>query len=245
MTKINKRLVLIEGKSASGKTCSLRNLKGNVLYFNCESGKEIPFKNSFMNVTVTDPNKTFLGENGVFAQATKNTDKCDTIIIDSLTYLMDMYENKYVYNSKNTMTAWNDYQQFFKTLMQQQVASAPQSVIMTAHITDQMNDEGITESFIKLKGALNNNGIESWFSNVLIAKKMPVATLKSYENDYLHITEDDEDLGFKYVFQTRITKDTTGTRIRSPLGMWKKEETFIDSDCQIVIDRLNNYYGVD
>ena len=240
MTKINKRLVLIEGKSASGKTCSLRNLKGNVLYFNCESGKEIPFKNSFMNVTVTDPVKSF---NNDFVKVINNPDKCDTVIIDSLTYLMDMFENKYVYGSKNTMVAWNDYQQFFKTLMQQRVAAAPQSVIMTAHITDQLNDEGITESFIKLKGALNNIGIESWFSNVILAKKVPIGALEGYENPHLIITDEDRDLGYKYVFQTRITKDTTGTRIRSPLGMWSKEETFIDSDCQFVIDRYNEYYG--
>lgn len=37
MTQVNDQLVLICGKSATGKSMCLRNLK-NVLYLNCESG---------------------------------------------------------------------------------------------------------------------------------------------------------------------------------------------------------------
>ncbi|MCI4435672.1 MAG: hypothetical protein JHC33_02520, partial [Ignisphaera sp.] len=58
----------------------------------------------------------------------------------------------------------------------------------------------------------------------------------------LEITPEEEALGFKYVFQTRLTKETVNERIRSPLKMWSADETFIDNNLQYVIDRLHEYY---
>ena len=54
---INNSLMLIVGKSASGKSASLRNLKNpkGVVFLNCESGKRLPFANKFRVLTVTDP----------------------------------------------------------------------------------------------------------------------------------------------------------------------------------------------
>lgn len=72
---------------------------------------------------------------------------------------------------------------------------------------------------------------------------MPLKDLEPYKNDMLTITEDEELLGFKYVFQTRLTKQTLGERIRSPMGMFTKEETFINNDVQILLDHLKDYYS--
>ena len=72
---------------------------------------------------------------------------------------------------------------------------------------------------------------------------MSLKDLEPYKNDMLHITEDEELLGFKYVFQTRLTKQTLGERIRSPMGMFSKEETFIDNDAQTLLDHLKDYYN--
>lgn len=57
--------------------------------------------------------------------------------------------------------------------------------------------------------------------------------------------DDEDELGIMYVFQTKIDKDTLQEKMRSPLGMWKKEERFINNDIQNVIDRLNEYYGAE
>ena len=59
----------------------------------------------------------------------------------------------------------------------------------------------------------------------------------------LEITPEEEALGFKYVFQTKLTKETVNERLRGPLGMWSTEETFIDNDMQKVFDHLYNYYN--
>lgn len=236
----NKNLVLICGKSAAGKTASLRNIKDQpgVIYLNCEAGKEIPFASKFKKATITHPLQVF----EVFEKA-EEQDDVHTIVIDSLTYLMDMFESMCVLTATNTMKAWGEYQQYFKKLMQQYVAKSTKNVIFTAHTMDILNEsEMIMETMVKVKGALMNNGVESYFNNVITAKKVPIVKLEGQESDLLTITPEEEALEFKYVFQTKLTKETVNERIRGPMGMWENWETFIDNDLQLVIDRLHEYY---
>lgn len=83
-----------------------------------------------------------------------------TIVIDSLTYLLDMYESIYVLPSANGMKAWSDFAQYFKTLMQQHVAKSTKNVIFTAHTSDTLNEgEMVMETKVPVKGSLKNNGI--------------------------------------------------------------------------------------
>ena len=60
----------------------------------------------------------------------------------------------------------------------------------------------------------------------------------------LHIEEEEKELGFKHVFQTKVTNKTTGTRIRSPLKLFSKDQTFIDNDAQQLLDILAEYYDI-
>ncbi len=98
----NDHLVLVGGMSATGKSLSLMNLRDHagVLYLNCEAGKKLPFKNSFISKTITDPLQIL--EAFDWAETKPNI---HTIVIDTLTYLMDMYESQYVLTSSNTMQA--------------------------------------------------------------------------------------------------------------------------------------------
>ncbi|WP_269519441.1 AAA family ATPase [Alteromonas sp. BMJM2] len=241
MPEINDNLVLICGKSASGKSASLMQLKNpqGVIYLNCEAGKKLPFRSKFKELVVTDP---FQVEDA-FMQV-EEMDDVHTIVIDSLNYLMDMYETQHVLTSANTMQAWGEYTQFFKRLMQKYVASSTKNVIFLAHVVDQLNEgEMITETKVPAKGAIKNQGVESYFSTILYAKKRKIKDLKDFNNDLLTISPEDEALGFKYVYQTKLTKDTVNERIRNPMGMWDTKETFIDNNAQSVIDRLIEYYG--
>ena len=52
----------------------------------------------------------------------------------------------------------------------------------------------------------------------------------------------DKELGYKYVFQTRLTKETVGERLRGPMGLFSRQETYINNDMQLVFDRLQEYY---
>lgn len=166
-----------------------------------------------------------------------------TIVVDSLTYLLDMYESVYVLNSANTMQAWGQFSQYFKVLMQQYVAKSTKNVIFIAHTSDTLNEgEMVMETKVPVKGSLKNNGIESYFTIVIASKKVPLKSLKDYGSDMLNITPEEEALGYKYVFQTKLTKDTVNERLRGPMGLWNTKETYIDNNMQMVVNRLREYY---
>ena len=237
----NDHLVLVSGKSATGKSASLMGLElpEGVMYLNCESGKILPFKSKFKAYTITDPLQVLEA-----FDAAEDKPEIHTIVVDSLTYLMDMYESIYVYNNANGQKAWGDFAQFFKTLMQSKVAGSTKKVIFTAHTADSLNEaEMLMETKVPVKGSLKNNGIESYFSVVIASKKVALKHLKDYSSALLTITPEEEALGFKYVFQTKITKETVNERLRGPLGLFDTKETFIDNNLQLVFDRLKEYYA--
>ena len=124
--------------------------------------------------------------------------------------------------------------------MQQYVSRSTKNVIILAHTSDVVNEDSVMETLVKFKGSVMNTGVESYFSTVISTKKVPISKLE--KNDLLNITEEEEALGYKHVFQTKLTKDTSNERIRSSFGMWDKNETYIDNDVQLVLDRLHEYY---
>lgn len=241
MNQVNDHLVLLCGKSAAGKSTSLMGLDNpeGVMYLNCESGKKLPFRSKFKEFIITDPLQVY----EAFTVA-ESKPEIHTIVVDSLTYLLDMYESVYVNGSANTMKAWGDFSQYFKNLMQQYVAKSSKNVVFTAHTLDNLNEsEMVMETKVPVKGSLKNNGIESFFSVVITAKKMTLKALKDYSNTLLTITPEEEALGLKYVFQTKITKETVNERLRGPMGMFETKETFIDNNLQLVFNRLREYYA--
>lgn len=240
-TQYNDHLVLLCGKSATGKSASLMALDKpeGVMYLNCEAGKKLPFRAKFKQFVITDP----LQINEAFDAAEGMAD-VHTIVVDSLTYLLDMYESSYVLNSANGMQAWGQFAQYFKVLMQQYVARSTKNVIFIAHTADTLNEgEMIMETKVPVKGSLKNNGIESYFTIVIASKKVPLKTLKDYSSEFLNITPEEEALGFKYVFQTKITKESINERLRGPLGLFDTKETYIDNNLQLVLNRLHEYYA--
>lgn len=241
MTTYNDHLVLLCGKSATGKSASLMGLENQegVMYLNCESGKRLPFKSKFREFTCTDPLQIYEG-----FSAAENMPEIHTIVVDSLTMLMELYESVYVINSQNTMKAWGDYAQYYKNLMQQYVAKSSKNVIFIAHTSDTLNEsEMVMETKVPVKGSLKGTGLEAYFSLVLYSKKVPIKHIKDYKSDLLTITPEEEALGLKYVFQCKLTKETVNERIRGPLGMFDTNETYIDNNMQLVLNRLSNYYG--
>lgn len=240
MTQVNDHLILLCGKSATGKSASLMGLRDpeGVMYLNCEAGKKLPFRAKFQQFTITDPHQIFEA-----FQVAEDRPDVHTIVVDSLTYLLDMYESLFVLNSANTMQAWGQFAQYFKTLMQQHVAKSTKNVIFIAHTKDTVNEsEMILETCVPVKGALKNNGIESYFTVVIASKKVPLKNLKDYSSPLLNITPEEEALGFKYVYQCKLTKDTVGERLRGPLGLFDTSETFTDNNMQAILDRLHEYY---
>lgn len=235
----NDHFVLVSGQSATGKSASLMDIKNpeGVMFLACEP-KKLPFKSKFQEFKITDPLQVYEA-----ITAAEDMPDVHTIVIDTLTFLIDMYESQYVIGSANTMKAWGDYAQYIKNLMLQYVNASTKNIVFLAHTRQIMNESDmVMETKVPVKGSVANTGIEAFFSTIVSTKKVPLKKLEGYENDMLNITEEEESLGFKYVFQTRLTKETVDERMRSAMGMWDKKETYIDNNLQHVIDRLHEYY---
>ena len=239
----NDQLVLISGGSSTGKTMSLRNIRNKAkwFYLNCE-GKRKSFappkgEKDFQEYRITDPYQVHEGLDAA------QDDSVGGVIIDTLTYLMNQMENQYVLTASNTMKAWADYSKFYRDMMSKiHVLNKP--VVVLAHTRTDLDEQSMSMlTSVPVKGSLKNEGIESWYSTVVSTKVASIKELEDYKNDLLNITEEEEELGLKNVFQTRLNKKSIGERIRSPFGMFTKQQTFIDNDVQLLLDYLNTYYN--
>lgn len=240
----NNQLILISGASSTGKSASLQNIRNKEkwLYLNCESGKELPFASAskFESHVITDPYQVHEAfEYGI------DNEECEGIIVDSLTFLMDMFNSLYIYNSADGRSAWSDYQQFFKKMMQDLVPQFNRPTIFIAHTRSEFDEAlGRYRTAVPIQGALKNTGIESYFSTVVSTKVVSLKELEPYtkNNDLLTITDDDLIVEQKYVFQTRLTKTTIGETIRSPIGFFTVEQTYMNNDAQLILDHLKQKY---
>lgn len=238
----NTQLVLVEGLSGTGKSASLRNIRNQDkwIYMNCESGKRLPFRNSFNNQRITEPHAVLeLFDEAIGAPK----ELIDGAIIDTMSFLLEMYESKHVLTAANTMKAWGNYNQYFKKIMQDKVPRFDRPVLILSHTKEDIDEAGVKTVAAPVKGALRGTGIEAYFSTIVATKKVTVKELEKYNSDLLEITDEDRLVGYKHVFQTRITKETVGERIRAPMGMFTPNQTYMDNDCQKLLDHLNAYYN--
>lgn len=243
LQQTNDNLVLIGGVSGAGKSACLRNLKDQegVLYLNCEAGKKLPFRNKFMSKVITDPYHIF--EGFIWAESQP---QIHTIVIDSLSFLMDMFVSVHIMNSADSRSQWQAYQEFFKELMQQKVASSTKNVIIITHIAEDLDEEkGIRTEQAVVKGGLKGTGVEAYFSLNVTARAMPIKELEKYPSEFLNITDDERDVGYKHVFQVRKTKETTGSRIRGPMGLFPQGTVYTDNCAQMLLDVVHDFYKED
>lgn len=236
----NKNIILITGKPSSGKTTSLINVDATTTAYLNTDLKELPLRNAndFQDVFITD-----IAELPSYIAGVEEAEGTHLGVLDTLTFAMDMYESQYVINSKNTMQAWGEYAQFYKSFIHQ-IKSGTKDYVIFAHEKDIYNEKEMTiETKIPVKGAVGNTGVEADFSIILAAKRLPITMLTGFENELLNITEENIEDGFKYVLQTRATKDTVGEKMRSPMGLWTRKQLYIDNDVNAVMQHVKQYYN--
>jgi len=240
--KQNKNVVLIMGKPNTGKSASLRNLpQESMVYLNADL-KEIPFRDRFlMNAEISDANDA-VG----FIQQIEAEESATGAILDTMTFLMQMYERQYVApfaGTKTGQSAWGAYGDFYRNLIHT-IKSGTKNYAILAHEDESLNEQAMQmECRVPIKGAVGKVGVEADFTTILRSMQVPITRLKDYENDLLTITDEEREDGVKYVFQTRITKETAGSKMRSAMGLWNRNELFIDNDVNLVFRRLNEFYN--
>lgn len=236
----NKNIVLIMGKPNTGKSTSLMNLpnQDRMVYLNTDL-KELPFKANFLkNVEVADALDVL-----AYISEIESNEKVEGAVLDTITFLMSLYERQYVSNSANGQKAWGDYGNFYKEFIHA-IKSGSKDYAILAHEETTLNEQAMQlETRIPIKGAVGKIGVEADFTTILSTKQMPIKKLEGFENDLLRITDEEREDGFKYVFATRVVKESIGEKMRSAIGLWKRNELYIDNDLNQVFTRLREYYA--
>ena len=155
---------------------------------------------------------------------------------------LDKWESENVKGSGNGLASWAEYQENMTRLIQKEFRACKRDVILTWHYIS-IEDEKTQKSkdSLAMKGSMGKRGAEAYFTNIFTAKCLELTDLLPYQNDLLHITEEDELRGFKHVIQTQKTKDTLNEPTRSLDGAFSIKETFVDCDLQQILDRLHKY----
>jgi hypothetical protein len=243
MSAGNKNIVLVMGRPNTGKSTSLMKLKNQdrMAYLNCDL-KELPFKSRFrVNAEVADAYAVL-----DFIDEIEAEPSVEGGVLDTITFLMSMFERQYVAplaGGKQGQAAWGEYANFYKNLVHK-LKSGTKDYAILAHADTQLNEQSMSmETSVPIKGSVGKVGIEADFTTILSTKQMPLSKLAGFENDLLHITDEEKEDGFKYVFVTRITKDSVGEKMRSAMGLWDRKELYIDNDLNQVFDRLKKYYA--
>ena len=230
-------MALICGKSGTGKTMTLRNLpkQQGVLYLNCEGDSELPFDHEFKSFLVTHPHQV--------PQCISEAEKAEsihTIVIDSLTFLADMYVNQIIIPAQDARNEWGVYNTWMHDLLMSHCARSTKNILILAHTIDELNEEDrLMETKVVLPGKkINVQGLESYFNTVVGTFKKPLDELEDYTNDLLVIDDWDEAVGYKHVIQTFSSRTSTKDRLRGKYKMWAPNELYIENDIVHVLKRM-------
>lgn len=236
----NKHIVLIMGPPASGKSTSLMNIQNQdrMAYLNTDL-KALPFADKFkVNIEVADAGDV-LG----YINQIESSEDIDGAVLDTLTFLMSMFERQYVTDAVDGQAAWGAYGNFYRNFIHAIKAGSKDYAIM-AHEEVVHNEQAMTmESRVPVKGAVGRIGVEADFTTILSTKQLPVSRLEGMENDLLHITDEEREDQLKYVFCTRKDGNSVGQKMRSAIGLWDRNELYIDNDLEQVFTRLRSYYA--
>lgn len=209
-----------------------------MIYLNTDL-KALPFKSKFLKTIDVADAMDVIG----YIQQIEEVPTVTGAVLDTLTFLMSMYERQYVLNATNTQKAWGDYGNFYRDFIHA-IKSGTKDYAILAHEDTLLNEQTMQmESKVPVKGSVGKTGVEADFTTILSTKEISVKKLEAYQNDLLHITDEEREDGVKRVFCTRISKEFIGDKTRSAMGLWKRNELFIDNDLDQVFTRLREYYA--
>ena len=222
------KTILICGKTASGKTSSIRTLDPSETVILRVINRTLPFKfagiygkeqrNMFSTPTYDAVLKVL-----AWANEQKNV---KNIVITDATYII-----RQEYFKKANQTGYGKYTEF--AMHMQQILKAVQElrddikVFMEYHVENVVNDSGATEYKPSTVGKL----LDSQYN---ILENVDIVLFASPQYEDKQIT---------YGFYTNRTLDRSGAELpaKSPLGMF--EDLFIPNDLKLVATKVDEYYA--
>jgi len=224
----NRKVVLINGPSGTGKTYSIKNLintvGSKVAYINLDGKTRLGFKGKSKIAKFITPKDPLEVNQGV--RALEEDPNIEYIIIDTLSFYLDQLEQKHVIFEHDSQGAWGKtYAASVKDLLHFANNVSTKSWVFMSHTQDGEVKNFVTPTKAYAKGAVGRLGVEAYFDTVL------------YTNVF---DDDDAEDGVGYRFQTRKTKETRGLSVKSPEGMFPEVFT-TDNDLLKVFEMINAY----
>ena len=212
--------VLCVADTGCGKTSSLRNLPlDKTVYINVD-GKPIPFKHKELYKHVKLQNTQQL-INGM--EQIESDENVEYVVIDTITFLGDMFYTEHVENSSNGMKSWSDYKSYILKVINLAKKSRL-NYIFLAHAQDVYDEkEMVNKTFAKIQGSLKGGGIESHFTYVLY-----------------NIVKPDSDGLPEYLYLTNKTKGYIGVSAKTPFDLI---DTWIPNDITIFHKAVKEYHS--
>lgn len=216
--KIDKTVLCIADTGA-GKTSSLRNLDmASVCYVNVD-GKPLPFKHKDLakNITLNNTQQLINGMEQI-----ENDMDIEYCVIDTITFLGDMFYTEHIENSSNGMRAWADYKSYILKVINMAKRSRI-NYIFLAHSQDVYDEkEMATKTFAKIQGSLKGGGLEGHFTYVLY-----------------NVVKADADGMPEYLYLTNKQKGYIGLSAKTPFDM---VEAWIPNDITLFFNAVDEYH---
>jgi hypothetical protein len=217
----NKKMILVIGSTGTGKTTSLRNLdKSKSVYidFDRKAIKAFRDMDDFREWIKIDYIDHLLpGLKGL-----ESDPDCEYIIIDTLSFALDMFVAQKIDTAADTRAAWGDYKRFYKELIHL-AKSSTKSYIFLTHEKSSYNEEAMeTKTTAYAQGSISGM-IEADFA------------LVAYTHKYV-----DKDGMPAYGMLVGPTKETLALSAKSPMGMFDKP-LIEDNDVMLLIEAAESY----
>ena len=226
----NKKCVLINGLSGSGKTFSLKRLVqehgDKVFYVDMDGKNALPFKGKKKIAKWVTPEDPLDIVNPSALAAIEGNEEIEYVIIDTLSHWLRTLEQKYVINSEDSRGAWGKtYQQSLFDLIHFATHESKKTWIFMSHITEGDIENGRIPIKSFVKGSTKSIGIESFFQFVI----------------YTDVVDDDNSpTGLRYRFLVQKTKETRQYSVKTPEDFYDKPYTE-SNDIMFILDLIDNY----
>jgi len=153
----NNNIVLITGEANSGKSTSLMFFDDpeKIMYLNTDK-KDLPFPHKFKkDIMLSHPEKIIS-----YIQQIEKQEKVTGVVLDTVTFLMNMYERMCVRTAADGRAAWGDYAAFYGDFIDQ-IKSGTKDYAILAHEDKVYNEDTMSfKSKIPVKGAVGKIGVE-------------------------------------------------------------------------------------